>query len=195
MKTNTLPLKELSMAQVYNGDKATYEVPIYQRNYAWEKDEISALVQDIFDAYTSGKQTYFIGTLVSFNKGDQVYEVIDGQQRLTTISLMFNALQIPTLNKLTYRARKKSNDTMKSIPSFKIEEKDFGIVKGYHYVTTVIGEIVPKANLDEFKSYFLNNVHLIHYQVPKDIDLNHYFEIMNSRGEQLKNTRSLKRVS
>ena len=31
----------------------------------------------------------------------------------------------------------------------------------------------------------MNNVHIIHYQVPRDIDLNHYFEIMNSRGEQL----------
>ena len=36
-----------------------------------------------------------------------------------------------------------------------------------------------------FRDYFLNKVHIIHYQVPKDIDLNHYFEIMNSRGEQL----------
>lgn len=45
MKTRTLPLKEMSIAEIYNGDKATYEVPIYQRNYAWEKDEISALIQ------------------------------------------------------------------------------------------------------------------------------------------------------
>jgi uncharacterized protein with ParB-like and HNH nuclease domain len=40
-------------------------VPIYQRNYAWEKDEISALIQDIYDAYEIKKSTYFIGTLVS----------------------------------------------------------------------------------------------------------------------------------
>ncbi len=37
MKTKTLPLKEMSIAEIYNGDKATYEVPIYQRNYAWGK--------------------------------------------------------------------------------------------------------------------------------------------------------------
>ena len=47
----TLPLNELSISEIYNGDKATYEVPIYQRNYAWEKDEISALIQDIYDAF------------------------------------------------------------------------------------------------------------------------------------------------
>lgn len=185
MKTKTLPLKELSIAEIYNGDKATYEVPIYQRNYAWEKDEISALIQDVYDAYTTKKQTYFIGTLVSFYKGDQVFEVIDGQQRLTTINLVLGALGISLQNKLTYWARKKSNDTIQSIPCFEIDEKDYGIVKGFKYAEGAINEIVPKACKDGFKTYFQHSVHLIHYQVPKDIDLNHYFEIMNSRGEQL----------
>lgn len=185
MKTKTLPLKEMSIAEIYNGDKSTYEVPIYQRNYAWEKDEISALIQDVYDAYTANKQTYFIGTLVSFHKGDQVYEVIDGQQRLTTINLVLGALGISLQNKLTFRARKKSNDTIQSVPDLKIDELDYGIVNGYKYAMDAMDEIVPKACKDGFKTYFQNNVHLIHYQVPKDIDLNHYFEIMNSRGEQL----------
>ena len=188
MKTETLPLKELSIDEVYNGDKATYEVPIYQRNFAWEKDEISALIQDVYDAYTAQKQTYFIGTLVSFYKGDQVHEVIDGQQRLTTIYLVLSALGVSLRNKLTYRARKKSNNTIQNIQSIsrlEIDKKDEGIVNGFNYADNSINEIVPKTYLDEFKNYFQHRVHLIHYQVPKDIDLNHYFEIMNSRGEQL----------
>jgi len=185
MRTKPLPLKEMSIADIYNGDKATYEVPIYQRNYAWEKDEISTLIQDVYDAFIAQKPTYFIGTLVSFHKGDQIYEVIDGQQRLTTISLVLGALGIPLQNRLTYRARKKSNDTIQSMPSFEIDEKDYGIVKGYKFAKDAINEIVPKSRQDKFKDYFQNGVHLIHYQVPKDIDLNHYFEIMNSRGEQL----------
>ncbi|MBU4440241.1 MAG: DUF262 domain-containing protein, partial [Firmicutes bacterium] len=187
MKTKNLPLKEMSIAEIYNGDKATYEVPIYQRNYAWEKDEISALIQDVYDAFTAEakKQTYFIGTLVTFHKGDQVYEVIDGQQRLTTINLVLGALEISIKNKLTYRARKISNVTIQSIPNFEIDEKDDGIVNGFKYVKAAIDEIVPKDRYDGFKNYFQDSVHLIHYQVPKDIDLNHYFEIMNSRGEQL----------
>jgi hypothetical protein len=185
MKTKTLPLKEMSIAEIYNGDKATYEIPIYQRNYAWEKDEISALIQDVYDAFTAKTQTYFIGTLVSFHKGDQVYEVIDGQQRLTTINLVLGALGISLHNKLTYRARKKSNDTIQSVPTFEIDEKDYGIVKGFKFSKDAINEIVQKNDRVMFKTYFQNNVHLIHYQVPKDIDLNSYFEIMNSRGEQL----------
>lgn len=190
MATNILPLKEQSIAEIYNGNQVTYEVPIYQRNYAWEVDEITALIQDVYDAYLQNinlttKGTYFIGTLVSYHKGDQVYEVIDGQQRLTTINLVLSALGVSLQNKLTYRARKKSNETIKSIPLFNVDEKDSGIINGYTYARAAIDKIVPEKDLDSFKTYFQDNVHIIHYNVPKDIDLNHYFEIMNSRGEQL----------
>ncbi len=187
MKNKILPLKELTISEIYNGERATYEIPIYQRNYAWEKDEISTLIQDVYDAYSpsNGDQTYFIGTLVTFHKGDQVYEVIDGQQRMTTIYLVLCVLGITPKNKLTYRAREKSNRTIQNIPSFEVEETDFGIVNGYNYIKNAIEEIVRNEHKDGFKDYFQNMVNLIHYQVPKDVDLNHYFEIMNSRGEQL----------
>ena len=175
----------MTIDEIYNGELATYEVPIYQRNYAWEKDEISTLIQDVYDALDSGKPTYYIGTLVSFHKGDHVYEVIDGQQRLTTINLVLRALGFTLKNKLTYRARKKSNDSIASIPEFHIDEKDTGIVNGFKYAHEAIDEIIAVGEKEKFKHYFLNNVQIIHYQVPKDIDLNHYFEIMNSRGEQL----------
>ena len=185
MKTKSLPLKELTIAKLYNGDKATFEVPIYQRNFAWKKDEIIVLIQDVYDAYTAKKSKYYIGTLVSFHKGDNVYEIIDGQQRLTTINLILKALGISLQNKLTYRARKKSNNTIEKIPKFDIEDKDHGIIEGFKFTIDAINEVVSKSGLEEFKNYFQHNVGLIHYQVPKDIDLNHYFEIMNSRGEQL----------
>lgn len=180
-----LPLKEQSIDEIYNGNQVTYEVPIYQRNYAWEDDEISALIQDVYDAFIQRKNTYFIGTLVSYHKGDQVYEVIDGQQRLTTINLVLSALDINRKNKLTYRARKKSNETIKNIPLFENEEKDNGIISGYGFAKNAIKKIIPSEELESYKKYFQENVHIIHYNVPRDIDLNHYFEIMNSRGEQL----------
>jgi hypothetical protein len=185
MKSNSLPLKVLSINEIYNGDKLTYEVPIYQRNYAWEKDEIATLIQDVYDAFKVNKEYYYIGTLVSFHKGDQVYEVIDGQQRLTTINLVLSALNIKKENKLTYRARKKSNDTIQSIPQFNVDETDSGIVNGYRYASEAISDKISNEEHQGYKDYFLHNVQIVHYQVPKDLDLNHYFEIMNSRGEQL----------
>lgn len=187
MKIEALPLKEISISELCKGvNFATYEVPIYQRNYAWEKDEISALIQDVYDVFKKNpKGVYYIGTLVSYHKGERVFEVIDGQQRLTTINIILAVLGISVENKLTYRARKKSNDTIKSMPEFDVDEKDIGIVNGYTYAENAIDEIVTESEKKEFTNYFLQQVHIIHYQVPKDIDLNHYFEIMNSRGEQL----------
>lgn len=85
-----LPLKEMSINDIFNGrDSVTYEIPIYQRNYAWEKDEIAALVRDVWDACEKNKAAYFIGTLVTYDKGDSTFEVIDGQQRLTTLFLIW----------------------------------------------------------------------------------------------------------
>lgn len=190
MSRDVLPLKEVSISELYiTGEKCTYEIPVYQRNYAWEKDEITALIQDVYDAFKSGKEDYYIGTLVSYHKGDRVFEIIDGQQRLTTIKLILEALsddsmRIKLQNRLTYKARKKSDNTLASIPEFKVEEKDSGIENGFKDAQEAIGRIVS-GEKQAFAEYFMNRVHIIHYQVPRDIDLNHYFEIMNSRGEQL----------
>ena len=198
---NELPLKEISINALFNDENATYEIPIYQRNYAWEKDEISALVQDVYNAafpHAGQKEgaTYFIGTLVLFHKGDLVYEIIDGQQRLTTIFIILKVLGCSPKNRLTYRARKKSDKTLQALAPDKgdsyIDEKDNGIIAGYKYAKAAIDEIVTPENKKSFTTYFLNNVHIIHYQVPRDIDLNHYFEIMNSRGEQLEMSEIIK---
>ena len=202
MTTNKLPLEELSISQIYNGDKTAYEVPIYQRNYAWGNDEITTLIQDAYDAYLTGSEkTYFIGTLVTYPKGDGVFEVIDGQQRLTTINLVLAALGIPRKSKLTYRARKKSNHIIEALQSenlssekIKNGEYEIAIASGYDIALKEINRIFKNKDdtKGKFIEYFVEKIHLIHYQVPKDIDLNHYFEIMNSRGEQLEKHEVLK---
>lgn len=185
MNTDRLPLEELSIEALYNGENATYEVPIYQRNYAWEEEEIQALVQDAYDAFEANKPTYYIGTLVAYNKGNNVYEVIDGQQRLTTMFLVLSAFGITCKNKLTYRARKRSKKTIENINDLdKVDEKDNGIYDGFRYAKKALDDIVNN-DANGFKNYFLSNVHIVRYIVPKDVDLNHYFEVMNSRGEQL----------
>lgn len=177
----------MSVYELYNGiEPTTYEIPIYQRNYAWGRQEIETLLRDVYDAMSSSKEAYYIGTLVTFHKGDRVFEVIDGQQRLTTIFLILSALGVMFRNKLTYHARTKSTNTIRHLFNYGDEEVDAGIVEGLKEAQNSIETII--ASNEErslFTDYFLNHVHIIHYKVPKDIDLNHYFEVMNSRGEQL----------
>lgn len=131
------------------------------------------------------KETYFIGTLVSYDKGENKYEVIDGQQRLTTLYLIMKALGEKTGSKLTYRAREKSNRTIGTLSGMDSDDVDFGIQQGYYIVKHAINEVVGDTQKKCFANYLLEQVHIIHYNVPRDVDLNHYFEVMNSRGEQL----------
>lgn len=187
----TLPLEERSIYQIYleSQEAKTYMIPVYQRNYAWEEDEITALIKDVYDsASKNSKAPYYIGTLVTFKRGDSEYEVIDGQQRLTTIYIILKALGVKQFrNKLTYGARKASASTIQKLDDYPDlgEEVDDGIRNGYKFAEKAINTIINVSERKAFEQYFLHNVHIIHYSVPKDVDLNHYFEVMNSRGEQL----------
>lgn len=196
MKDLKTILEECKINDIYftnRGASVLYKIPIYQRNYAWGREEIEALIKDVYDSLEKSvnnsreESVYYIGTLVTYKRDENVYEVIDGQQRLTTIYIILKALGIETIsNRLTYSARKVSAETIEKMPKFG-DENDMGILNGYHYAKEALKEIVgeQKSDIDKFKNYFLNNVHIIHYRVPKDVDLNHYFEVMNSRGEQL----------
>lgn len=187
----TLPLEEISIRQIYleSREAKTYMIPIYQRNYAWEEDEITALIKDVYDSFQKcSSAPYYIGTLVTYRRRDGEYEVIDGQQRLTTIFIILNALGTKEFrNELTYVAREVSASTIKKLKDFpKLgDDVDDGIRNGYEYADKAIKTIVGEDERKAFELYFLNQVHIIHYSVPKDVDLNHYFEVMNSRGEQL----------
>lgn len=180
-------------------------IPVYQRNYAWEEDEITALIKDVYDsAVKNANAPYYIGTLVTYKRGDNQYEVIDGQQRLTTIYIILKALakitkdpNIATLrNKLTYGARKVSASTIEKLDRYPDlgDEVDGGIRNGYQYAEKALNSIVSASERKTFVDYFLHKVHIIHYEVPKDVDLNHYFEVMNSRGEQLEKHEIVKSI-
>ena len=194
MKDLSHILKECSIKDIYydnSGTATTYKIPIYQRNYAWEREEIFALIKDIHDSMVIDKPVYYIGTLVTFKRDENVFEVIDGQQRLTTIYIILTAMGEKLANRLAYSSRKTSTQTITAMSKFEKnkevkdsdfgEEYDLGIKNGYNFAK----EALKDVNMDKFKEYFLNHVHIIHYRVPKDVDLNHYFEVMNSRGEQL----------
>lgn len=72
-----------------------YQIPVYQRNYDWGEPEIKQLIDDINDpanpAQSTGKQNYYIGSLVVYPRANyqvEHYEVLDGQQRFTTLTLL-----------------------------------------------------------------------------------------------------------
>ena len=195
-----LPLELRNIFEIYleSQETKTYLIPVYQRNYAWEEDEITALIKDVYDAYLKSPDSpYYIGTLVTYKRGDSEYEVIDGQQRLTTIYIILKAMKVKDIrNNLSYRARKASASTIQRLDSYPDlgDEVDGAIRNGYKYAAKALAAIVSENERKGFEQYFLKQVHIIHYRVPKDVDLNHYFEVMNSRGEQLEKHEIVKSI-
>lgn len=89
-------IQEFSIGKLFE-DTSSYMIPIYQRNYAWTKSEVEQLIIDIHDySLKNPNINYYIGSLVVFEKninGKKIFETIDGQQRLTTLSILLSVLK------------------------------------------------------------------------------------------------------
>jgi len=189
------------------GDASRYLIPMYQRNYAWGEGEITQLVQDILDyqqksLHSPLPQTYYIGTLVVFTRPDGQSEIIDGQQRFTTLSLLANWLKKHTKSSLDmnwyqginlgFESRPKSSETFarlwQGVEPHKLRSKEFneGLIKGYELIGKVLRDLkLVGESLTHFCTYLFDHVQIARIEVPADTDLNHFFEVMNNRGEQL----------
>ena len=177
---------------------AHYVIPLYQRAYAWEDEEIVQLIDDINDSTGD----YYIGSLVVAKvKGrEERYEVVDGQQRLTTLYLLLHYL-VPhdglvgdNWETLSFDCRPNSKYTLKHIEALLPDEKPLAddedrLEQSIMNGLKVIKQKFPKGNaIDDVVAAFierLKRVILYRIEVPEHTDLNRYFEIMNTRGEQL----------
>ena len=182
----------LSVNRLLNED--TYAIPLYQRNFAWTYDEIEQLLNDVADAFQENRDNYYIGTLV-VNKENDIFKIIDGQQRTTALNLIALALKhefgfdrLKAVN-LTFPARKKSNKNIKDLfAKQEISEDDENeLTRGYGYAKDALKKVLEERRLDpqSFVDYLFENVIIFRSILPEDLDLNLYFERFNSRGEQL----------
>ena len=182
----------LSVNRLLNED--TYAIPLYQRNFAWTYDEIEQLLNDVADAFQENRENYYIGTLV-VNKENDIFKIIDGQQRTTALNLIALALKhefgfdrLKAVN-LTFPARKKSNENIQKLfTKQEISEGDENeLTRGYGHAKDALKKVLEERQLDpqSFVDYLFENVIIFRSILPEDLDLNLYFERFNSRGEQL----------
>mgnify|MGYP002327245653 CR=1 FL=1 len=114
-----------TIKQIFGDIDAFYHMPIYQRPYSWDKERVEQLWYDIVEAYHNNKDNpdedsnYFLGTVVVINKKGS-YEVVDGQQRLTTLTILFCVLRDLTLVDLTKAAEKSICNSVRDL----VEEKE-----------------------------------------------------------------------
>ena len=94
IEVNKKSVKEL----LETGKDHPFVIPEYQRPYAWGEDEVQTLFDDIWEFTTNGvggsesNRTYFLGTVVSFENDQKEQEIIDGQQRITSLFLLLRAI-------------------------------------------------------------------------------------------------------
>lgn len=84
---------EYPLSKIFSSD-FDYVIPSYQRPYAWTVDQASELFDDLYDFYVREKEdTYFLGSIVLIKEEGKPYsEVIDGQQRLTTLTILLSSI-------------------------------------------------------------------------------------------------------
>ena len=184
-------VKTLTISDLFNDEnKCKYIIPIYQRNYAWGNDEISSLLQDIKNACEQNKEqdkNYYIGSLVVYRRDNDDFEVIDGQQRLTTLTLIMHHLGKLGFRNVSFEHRDESEQALSNLNSKKLPSNFSQALKTIKKVIDEWGN-----NKDEIVKFLLDKVEIIRTEVPEGTDLNHYFEIMNTRGEQLEKHEILK---
>jgi uncharacterized protein with ParB-like and HNH nuclease domain len=84
---------ESKLSQILT-DKRSYEIPPYQRTYSWKGEHVNALLEDLYEAFENKNDEYFIGSIIAIEtKRDVCFEIIDGQQRLTTLTLILAKLR------------------------------------------------------------------------------------------------------
>ena len=169
MKAESLKISKVFMS----GGDIHYLLPYFQREYAWDKENWQTLLNDViglYEAYSEDKEPeHFMGSLVVINDGTRngvipAFKLVDGQQRLVTISLMFCALghlireSHPPLYKRIQRLL--INDQESGIVFFKIvPTKKYGDQQAYFAILE--GKTIPEnidSKIPECYNFFLYEI-------------------------------------
>ena len=160
----------------------TFYVPSYQRGYRWGADEVLRLLNDI---YANGKKNYCLQPVVVRKKGD-AYELIDGQQRLTTLYLIYRYMKNvnpffgePAFN-LVYETRENSEEFLRSIDLSRRDENiDYWFISNAYETIKKWFEVDMQIRVLHIFEYFKEDVKIIWYEVGENEDAISLFTRLN----------------
>ncbi|MDQ1247981.1 MAG: hypothetical protein QG597_2353, partial [Actinomycetota bacterium] len=178
----------------------TFVVPDYQRGYRWGRYEVRQLLDDLWDHLRRAEQRkelpspYFLQPIVVLAREDNSWELIDGQQRLTTLFLLtrYIATRLPGANvryTLTYETRKRqghdSNRFLESLPAVEPDERHANV--DFHHMALACDAIAEwfeerknasQAAID-LHTALSKWVYVIWYEAPAGTDANSLFTRLN----------------
>jgi uncharacterized protein with ParB-like and HNH nuclease domain len=194
-----------------------FAIDVYQREYRWGKDQIEELVLDLTRKFNESYQTqhdrrdvdrygrYFLGSIVISNRDGRNY-IIDGQQRLTTITLMMiylhRALELAGLESpladlifslrlgersfnLDIPERKDCMEALFNGQSFDDAEQPesvINILNAFENIEEQMPDNLPEEAVAYFADWLIEKVHFVQITTQSDDDAYTIFETMNDRG-------------
>ncbi len=128
---------EKPLGKIFTSDYR-FVIPSFQRAYTWQTENIAQLVTDLQDACHNPSTPYFLGSLILVRDGQTKYQVIDGQQRLISLSIIISVLReleddpelIESLNDLIVEPGDKLRG-IKAEPRLKLRERDTNFFRMY----------------------------------------------------------------
>ena len=184
MSTHNIVLDTIKVAEI-GGD---FFIPSYQRGYRWGENDVIRLLNDV---YQNGKNSYCLQPIVvKKRKEDNLLEVVDGQQRLTTIFLIYKYLNrvLPSsqhpLFSIAYETRDKSQEFLEEIDQSNdtkyTENIDFYFMKrAYDAIKDWFADEKYDHDPQTLKTYFENYVQVIWYEVDNKEDPISLFSRLN----------------
>jgi len=157
--------------QPTQGIAGNFYIPSYQRGYRWTKDEVTKLLDDIWE---SGGEPYSLQPIVVKGLGSGSWELIDGQQRLTTLWILLRFMQKGTIPySLEYETRPESLTYLQNIDAGRSTDNiDFFHI--YQAYATIAAWFVNKMGapyqqflIDEMFRFLSTSVRIIWYEVPE----------------------------
>lgn len=174
-----------------------FRIPLYQRLFEWDKEQIEQLLRDLKSAKEQSKEQYYIGMFTTKQEND-IWDLVDGQQRFTVLMLLGivfewkNFLLVDDQPRLSFFARKKDEEYLTN----KINNKDCeysnkkmenGIIVIKQFLDKECGK-TPNFNKADFAKYIYEHLTFFVSELPTQydmVDLNKYFESMNAAGKGL----------
>ena len=158
-------------------------IPSYQRPYRWKIKNVRQLLEDILTNRIAGKERYRIGSVILHKNGDN-FDIVDGQQRITTILLLAKAI---------YKKVKVLSDDEKAIQEqdcllldkleYKHNDSRDNIIQNFKYIEAWIED--HRANKDDFWNYIKNNCEFVVIEVDDLSEAFQMFDSQNGRGKEL----------
>ena len=213
LKNNTefidIKSKEITLSKVV-ADNLMFNIPLYQRLYVWTEEQINTLLGDIKNAFlTDVNKPFFLGGIVVIKNNKNQFDLIDGQQRFTTLWLISKFLNKGGLAQFTYANNNLDCRLHFAVRDFankyfskqenvltNLEQEELKAITTAEktieaYFNNEIKEI-ENIDLDKLSEYIFKNIRLIATEMPKNTDENKVFEAMNNRGVQLQQHEILK---